>query len=70
MKWILVVIVMNSPLKTDLIFDSLSGCLAAEKQMRKEWASIYNQTKVAGAEKETLGMLSSQMTSGTCIPAK
>lgn len=70
MKWLLVVIVMNSPLKTDLVFNSLSECLAAETQMRKDWADTYNQTKKAGAEKETLGMLSSQMTKGTCIPSK
>ena len=70
MKWLLVVIVMNSPLKTDLVFSTLSECLSAETQMRKEWADIYNQTKKAGAEKETLGMLSSQMTRGTCIPSK
>lgn len=70
MKWILVVIVMNSPVKTDLVFNNLSECLAAENQMRKEWADFYNQTKKSGAEKETLGMLSSQMTSGTCVPSK
>lgn len=70
MKWLLIVIVMNSPLKTDLVFNSLSECLVAETQMRKEWTNIYNQTKKAGAEKETLGMLSSQMTRGTCIPSK
>ena len=37
-KWLLVVIVMNSPVKTDLVFNSLSDCLAAENQMRREWA--------------------------------
>ena len=70
MKWLLVVIVMNSPIKTDLLFSSLSDCLSAESQMRKEWADLYNQTKKADASNETLGLLSSQMTKGTCIPSK
>lgn len=70
MKWLLVVIVTNSPVKTDLVFNTLSECLTAELKMRTEWADIYNQTKKAGAENETLGLLSSQMTRGTCIPSK
>lgn len=70
MKWLLVVIVMNSPVKTDLVFSSLSDCLSAENQMRKEWADLYSQSKKAGAANETLGLLSSQMTKGTCIPSK
>ena len=70
MKWLLVVMVMNSPLKTDLVYGSLADCLAAESQMRKEWAELYGQTKKAGAANEALGILSSQMTKGTCIPSK
>ena len=70
MKWLLIVIVMNSPLKTDLVFDSLSECLDAETKMRQEWADIYNRAKKVGVEKETLGMLSTQMTRGTCIPSR
>ena len=70
MKWLLVVIVMNSPVKTDLVYGSLADCLAAETQMRKEWADLYNQTKKAGGANEALGLMSSQMTKGTCIPSK
>lgn len=70
MKWLLVVIVMNSPVKTDLVFNSLSDCLAAETQMRKEWSDAYANAQKAGAQREALGYLSSQMTKGTCVPAK
>lgn len=70
MKWLLVVIVMNAPVKTDLVFGSLQECLAAEAQVRQEWAEHYGQMKKAGAAAETLGLLSSQVTRGTCIPAK
>lgn len=70
MKWVLVAIVMNVPVKTDLTFNNLSDCLSAESQMRKEWTEQYNQAKSAGAERETLGYMSSQMTKGTCIPSK
>ena len=70
MKWLLVVIVMNTPIKTDLVFNNLSDCLSAETQMRKEWAELYNQAQKSEAARETLGLISSQMTKGTCIPSK
>lgn len=70
MKWVLVVIVMNAPVKTDLVFGNLADCLSAENQMRKEWAEVYNQAQKSGAARETLGLISSQMTKGTCIPSK
>lgn len=70
MKWLLVAIVMNTPVKTDLVFKSLAECLSAETQMRKEWADFYTQAKKAGAEKEALGLISSQMVRGTCIPSQ
>lgn len=70
MKWVLVALVMNSPVKTDLVFDNLADCLAAEGQMRKEWSEVYDKAKKAGAEREALGLMSSQMTKGTCIPSK
>lgn len=55
MKWLLVVIVMNTPVKTDLVFNSLSECLAAEAQMRTEWSEVYNQAKKSGQEIERVG---------------
>lgn len=70
MKWLLVVIVMNTPIETDLVFNNLSDCLAAESQMRKEWTDHYTQAQKSGAEREMLGVMSSQMTKGTCIPSK
>ena len=70
MKWLLVAIVMNTPVKTDLVFNNLADCLAAEGQMKKEWTEQYKQAEKAGAAREALGYLSSQMTKGTCIPAK
>ncbi|HEV2610220.1 MAG TPA: hypothetical protein VGU61_08125 [Noviherbaspirillum sp.] len=70
MKWLLVVIMMNTPVKTDLVFDTLSDCLAAETQMKKEWTEQYSQAQKSGASKETLGYMSSQMTKGTCMPSK
>lgn len=70
MKWVLVALVMNTPIKTDLVFENLSDCLAAEAQMRKEWTEVYTQARKSGAEREALGLVSSQMTKGTCIPSK
>ena len=70
MKWLLVVIVANTPVKTDLVFDSLRSCLAAETEMRAEWAAEYNSVASSGASKETLEMLRTQMIQGTCVPTK
>lgn len=70
MSWLLVVIVMNMPVKTDLVFKSLDACIAAENEMRSQWADLYNRTAAAKVQKESLEMIKSQMTRGTCIPAK
>jgi len=70
MKWLLVALVMNAPVKTDLVFNSLDECLAAELQMRKEWSESYNQAKKSGADLERVGQISKAMTTGTCIPSK
>lgn len=70
MKWLLVVLIANSPVKTDLVFNDLGACLAAEQDMRARWAEVYNSQVAAKAPRETLGLIRSQMVSGTCIPAR
>jgi len=70
MKWLLVVIVAQSPVKTDLLFNDLGSCLAAEQEMRGKWAEVYNGAVSSKASKETLSFISSQMMSGTCIPTR
>jgi len=70
MKWLLVVMVMNTPLKTDLVFQSLDSCLSAEGQMRAQWAAVYNRAFAAKMESDSLQMIKSQITHGTCIPSK
>ena len=70
MKWLLVVIVMNTPLKTELTFTTLDDCLRAETEMRQQWADLYNSAKKRNASKDTLELVKGQMTSGTCIPTK
>ena len=55
MKWVLVVMVMGSaPVKTDLVFSSLSECLEAEMTMRSEYAAAYNRW-IAWAQKNQKG---------------
>jgi len=70
MKWLLVVIVAQSPVKTDLVFNDLNACLAAEGEMRAKWAEVYNLATKEKLPKETLSLISGQMVSGTCIPTK
>ena len=44
MKWMLVVLLLGStPVKTDLIYNSLDECLDAEEDMRTEVARAYSK---------------------------
>ncbi len=70
MKWLLVVFLMNTPVKTDLVYDSLDSCLASETKMRADWAAVYNRAVAAEMSAESLEMIKSQMPRGTCIPSK
>lgn len=70
MKWVLVALVMNTPVKTDLVFNTLPECLAAEAQMRSEWSAAYNEAKKANTDAMRVGQISQAMTTGTCIPSK
>ena len=70
MKWLLVVIVMNMPVKTELSFNTLDDCLRAEQEMRKQWVEVYNSALNRKDGKDTLDMVKRQMTSGTCIPTR
>ena len=42
MKWILLAIVLQTPVKTDLVFDTLEDCLRAENEMRAAWGNAYS----------------------------
>ena len=70
MKWVLVVIIANSPVKTGLVFLTLNACIQAEAQMRSEWTTEYNKALNQGLDKDALKFIRNQMASGTCIPAK
>jgi hypothetical protein len=70
MKWLLVALVMDTPVKTDLVYDNLADCMAAETEMRKAWSELYNDARKSGNELERAGQISKAMTTGTCIPSK
>lgn len=43
MKWMLVVLVGGvTPVQTDVMFDKLSDCLAAEEQLRKAYTDALD----------------------------
>lgn len=42
MKWMLIVIVAGTPVKTELLFDTLAACIAAEDAMRQAYANDFN----------------------------
>lgn len=56
------------PVTTNLTFPDLQSCLAAEQEMRQQWADYWNATKKARIGKETLEMISAQVVRGTCVP--
>ena len=78
MKWLLVAIVIQTPVKTDLVFESLAACLQSESEMRKSWVEVINKTiswqetaTISKDEKEkNRAFVMQQMPSGTCIPTK
>ena len=79
MKWMLVAIVLQTPVKTDLIFDSLAECLSQEGAMRSTWAVTTNKIFADNKKnpsftdkdfKEYQKYFAKQTTWGTCIPAK
>lgn len=79
MKWLLVVVVLNTPVKTDLVFDSLQSCLNIEQTMRSEWAGVrnivtewqnQNPDMPDATKRETSNLVRRQSVWGTCIPAK
>jgi len=70
MNWLLVVMLANTPVKTDLVYSTLADCLRAEQTMRQQWAEVYNDAAKRKVGKDTLEMVKRQMGAGTCIPAK
>ncbi len=57
MKWMLVVLVMGQePVKTEITFDSLQDCIEAEFRVRLDIAEAYNNwVKWAAANPEVSG---------------
>ena len=42
MIWMLIAVIEGEPIKTNLTFDSLSACLAADDEVRLEHAKEFN----------------------------
>jgi hypothetical protein len=78
MKWVLVVLVMNSPVKTDLVVDSYEACRDVEARMVATQVAYLNKSlqeakKNKVAEKDFKSIRdgeSQKVTSGVCIPTK
>ena len=75
MKWMLVVMIFGShPVKSDVIFDTLDKCLAAEEAVRAEQESRYNSWRAGAQGTGRLGEESFQKrrigmdNRGICIP--
>ena len=78
MKWILVVLVGGmTPVQTDVIFEKLSDCLAAEEQLRKTYSDAlmtWDQRAATTFERRRDYVRARELqarkldNSGTCIP--
>ena len=74
MKWILLAGVLQTPVKTDLVFDTLDDCLRAEQEMRTAWGNAYvsvQRAQVSAADKKkNTDFVTKQATWGTCVPSR
>ena len=78
MKWMLVVLVGGmTPVQTDVIFEKLSDCLAAEEQLRKTYADAldaWDKRTASAFERRRDYVRARQLQArtldniGTCIP--
>ena len=78
MKWMLVVLVGGvTPVQTDVLFDKLSDCLAAEEQLRKAYSDAlvaWDQRAATTFERRRDYVRARELqarkldNSGTCIP--
>ena len=75
MKWVLLAVVLQTPVRTDLVFDTLDDCLRAENEMRTAWGNAYgavqqNEQASAAEKKKNAEFVTKQATWGTCIPSR
>ncbi|MFZ9905772.1 MAG: hypothetical protein ACO3GE_10250 [Steroidobacteraceae bacterium] len=70
MNWLLVVVVLGTPIKTDMVFPSLAECLRTEETMRKVWTEHQLMVAKQGTDSAHLDSLRKQMPTGTCIPVR
>jgi hypothetical protein len=78
MKWMLVVLVGGvTPVQTDVLFEKLSDCLAAEEQLRKAYTDAletWDKRAALAFERRSDYVRARQLqarkldNSGTCIP--
>jgi hypothetical protein len=74
MKWVLLAVVLQTPVKTDLVFDTLDDCLRAEQEMRTAWGNAYSAVQrgqaSAAEKKKNADFVTKQATWGTCVPTR
>lgn len=78
MRWLLVVIVANTPIKTDLIFDKFDACMAAEATAASQFVDIAERTALWHAKNNSseqraqadVNSLAQKIYYGTCIPTR
>lgn len=75
MQWMLVMLAFGSPVKTDLVFSTLTACNQMEESVRKRYAEEHNKTvssaKASLPQNQWDGiekMSMARMSSGICIP--
>ena len=76
MNWLLVFIIANAPVKTDLVFPTARSCMTYERANAKVFTDRANETIRAMADQnwpkdqreQNLNFVIGQAYSGTCIP--
>ncbi len=70
MKWALVMMAMGTtPIQTNMLYDDLPACYAAEEKIAAEYTNAFNQwTKTSGEEALIPPFIRQRVMRGVCVP--
>jgi hypothetical protein len=69
MKWTLVVMALGTtPIPTNLVYETLDACYAAEDHMAGEYAKFYNDWLTRNPARPVPPFITQRLARGVCIP--
>lgn len=69
MNWMLVVLALGTtPVQTNLIYDNLPACYAAEDRMAAEYVKSYNDWVARNKDRPVPDFITRRLARGICVP--